>query len=123
MESVDPDKYITFKRDDFDAMLQPQAMNFATAEQVFSGLRSMALPDAVVIRRQDLFAGPALHSYAAAISIAARLARSNGTAQLNEVSLDDTIESAKAIRHMQSVADYFHDQALLADEEGWKLPD
>lgn len=106
MESVDPDKYITFKRDDFDAMLQPQAMNFATAEQVFSGLRSMALTDAVVIRRQDLFAGPALHSYAASISIASKL---NADPDLT--------------KGLRNVADYFHDQAILADEEGWKLPD
>ena len=106
MSEIDPNKYITFKRDDFMAMMEPRAMNFATAEQVFQGLTSMALPDVVVIRRQDLFAGPALHSYAASISIAARL---NSDPDLTQ--------------GLQNVADYFHDQALMADEEGWKLPD
>jgi hypothetical protein len=66
----------------------------------------LALPDAVVIRRQDLFAGPALHSYASSISIASKL---NADPDLT--------------KGLQGVADYFHDQAVLADEEGWKLPD
>jgi hypothetical protein len=99
---VSDDKYIVFKRDDFDAMMVPHAMNFATAEQHFQGLTSMALNDAVVIRRQDLFAGPALHSYAAAIAIADRLSNDSG---------------------LRPIADYFHEQAVLADAEGWKLPD
>jgi hypothetical protein len=83
----------------------------------------MALPDAVVIRRQDLFAGPALHSYAAAISIAVKLSRDNGIAKQGNRTVDEVLDDAASIRHMQGVADYFHEQALLADEEGWKTPD
>ena len=101
-DPIDPDKYITFKREDFMKFIEPRAMNFATAEVIFEELQKHALPDAVVIRRQDLFAGPALHAYAASIGIAARVGN-----------LPDLIW----------VADYFHEQAVLADEEGWKVPD
>ena len=64
------------------------------------------LPDAVVIRRQDWFASPALASYAASIAIAAKYTT-------NE-------EERKGLL---KVADYFEDQAKLAAEEGYKLPD
>lgn len=118
MESIDPEKYITFKREEFFQMmgflaLPPWAdsdgkivgseMDCAPiAEQIQAKVMEFALADAVVIRRQDLFAGPALHSYAASIGIASRVGN-----------LPDLIP----------VADYFHEQALLADEEGWKVPD
>jgi hypothetical protein len=62
--------------------------------------------DAVVIRKQDMFAGPALHGYAASISIAAKL-----TSDLDEAN------------NLQRTADYFHEQALDADAHVGKIPD
>lgn len=118
--SADPDfKYIVFKREDFyemmgelglppyfDNNLQPTlgadvdcAM---VAQHIVKQAEAHELDDAVVIRRQDLFAGPALHSYASSIAIASKLS-------------DE--------RKLQPIADYFHRQAVLADAEGWKLPD
>lgn len=110
MESVDgngeidgDDKYIVFNRKDFLQYMQPQAMNFATAEMHSRGLQAMALADAVVIRRQDLFASPALATYASCIAISLRTGLENAT--------------------LRNVADYFQRQSELAAEEGWKLPD
>jgi hypothetical protein len=104
MESIDPDKYITFKRDDWDDFVTNSTDIAPGAGENFAQLRS--LPDAVVIRRQDLFAGPALHAYSASIAIASKL--------------NSDPELTKSLRN---VADYFHEQAVLADAEGWKLPD
>jgi hypothetical protein len=122
VESIDPNKYIVFKREDFFQMmgflaLPPWTDNDGNligsdidcaplAEQIQAKVLEFALADAVVIRRQDLFAGPALHSYASSISIASKL---NSDPDLT--------------KGLRNVADYFHDQAVLADEEGWKLPD
>lgn len=88
-------KYIVFKREDFESMVWGNS-NYAPWE----------IKDAVVIRRQDFFASPALATYAAAIAIVAgREADPKVKAQL------------------LSISDYFERQAQLAAEEGWKLPD
>ena len=61
--------------------------------------------DAVVIRRQDLFASPCLATYASMIVLVA----GNHDKHRRKV--------------LMAVADYFEDQAQLAADEGWKLPD
>lgn len=96
------DKYITFKRDEFVAILAPQGWSVTDIDNVFTPIE---LEDAVVIRRQDLFASPALATYAACIAIAGRLVGPPIKKQLLEV------------------ADYFEQQAKLAADEGYKLPD
>ena len=95
MESVDPNKYATFKRDDLISVTDGY-VTFKTTDE---------LPDAVVIRRQDYFAAPALNAYANSIAIAAKL--------VPKLQAEDLIR----------IADYFHQQAELAAEEGWKTPD
>lgn len=71
--------------------------------------RDAAIEDAVVIRRQDVFAGPALHAYGHSIALVAKLLQANGNGH-------------EAVP-LQRIADYFHEQALLADAEGYKVPD
>jgi len=109
MESVDPNKYIVFKREEFNGLLgiwmSRMGLDIELDERTMNEAHQAALPDAVVIRRQDLFAGPALHSYASSIAIASKLSDGQGRSAL------------------QPIADYFHEQAVLADDEGWKLPD
>jgi hypothetical protein len=97
------DKYAVFKREEW--------------EQWFHNLASMADPpspseveDAVVIRRQDVFAPPALDAYANAITVALELI-------VEGVSSSDR---AKRLRH---IADYFHQQAELAWNTERKVPD
>lgn len=76
----------------------------------------VAILDAVVIRRQDLFAGPALNAYSHAIGVALSV--------MKNVLRSHGIEAPGAIvDELQNSADYFHEQAEVAHEEGYKLPD
>jgi hypothetical protein len=106
MSEPDHAKYIVFKRDEFMDLASPQAVNMKTAEIRFEKLLGVSLPDAVVIRRQDFFASPALNAYASCIAIAARL-----------------VDDAKIKTELLKISDYFHQQAELSGDEAWKLPD
>jgi hypothetical protein len=90
------DKYATFKRDDLIQI----ADGFVTFRW------DAEIRDAVVIRRQDKFASPALATYAAMIAVV----------------VSETDDPDKRAALLQ-VADYFEDQAKLAADEGHKLPD
>lgn len=113
----DPDrKYITFKREEFYQMMGELALPPGSgapgdtdcallAEKIVNRALETELLDAVVIRRQDLFASPALATYAACISMVS--------------TVTDDKERQKSLLQ---VADYFQRQSELAAEEGWKLP-
>lgn len=94
------EKYVVFDRHSFSLWLGKHA-----SRSQLDGLEE--IPDSVVIRRQDMFAPPALHTYANSLAIAARLA-------------DATSGQAK---QLQRIADYFHEQAVAAEAEAYKLPD
>lgn len=95
-EPIRDDKYIVFPRDQFKEQLSKLHPRL---------FQDIEIPDAVVIRRQDVFAPPALHSYAMAMAVA--------------ISLTDDEVTRK---RLQRVADYFHQQAEAASEEAYKLP-
>ena len=101
------EKYITFKRQEFLEAMSPQALNYASSEAKYDEILKLALPDVVVIRRQDYFATPALNAYASCIAIAARLMQHDLVRQ----------------QELLAIADYFHQQAELSGDEAWKLPD
>lgn len=84
------DKYVVFKREDWLRNEFPQP-----------------LEDAVVIRRQDKFAPPALDCYANAITMVVEAGNLHWGAR----------------QRLQQIADYFHDQAAKAWTESRKLPD
>lgn len=90
------DKYITFRRG--------RALKVSDGYVTFH--EDDELPDAVVIRRQDFFASPALATYAAMIACAVKLTT-------------DPEVSAQ----LQQVADYFQRQSEIAADEGFKFPD
>lgn len=92
------DKYITYKRKDL--------ANYFQSDVVPWDMEDIEVKDAVVIRRQDLFASPALAGYAAAIAIAIRLTT-----------------DADVAKELMKVADYFQRQSELAADEGFKYPD
>jgi hypothetical protein len=92
---IDDDKYVTFKRSDL-ILVTDGYVTFKTGDE---------LPDAVVIRRQDLIACPALNAYASLIAVAAAVMPDN-----------------KQKYELLDIADYFHRQAELAGEEGYRLP-
>jgi hypothetical protein len=66
--------------------------------------------DAVVIRRQDIFAPPALDAYANAIQCVIELSKGSSV-------------NGASIKGLQDVADYFHDEAAKSWAEQRKLPD
>lgn len=101
-------KYVVFKREELLAVFPEY--HVGTFEQ--DAILSVSLDDAVVIRTQDAFAGPALHAYAANIALAAAILASDGTSE----------HRAKAAELMQ-IGDYFHVRAVEADEQALKLPD
>lgn len=121
---MDHDKYIVFKRTAFYEMMGELALPpfdgpagqragedwecAPMAESITTKAEAAALPDAVVIRRQDIFAAPALHTYYNSIGVA--LSVLPGTNGVH--------------KRLQEVADFFHEQATLADSTDFrKLPD
>lgn len=101
------DKYIVFKRNVWNKCI--------TEMQDRHGVWPTPQPveDAVVIRRQDVFAPPALDAYSNSILVALEL--------MNE---DNPLfaESARGKR-LAEVAAYFHSQAATAWDANRKLPD
>lgn len=97
-------KYITFKRADYDAIIIKDGPKMSA--ELKHVLLQSEVNDAVVIRRQDVFAGPALHTYAHSIALAA-----------------SQFADGEQRKKLQDIADYFHEQAVLADEMRGKLPD
>lgn len=98
-------KYITFKREDWDEFASGGTKYSSDIERF--GLKT-ALPDSVVIRLQDEFASAALHTYANSISVAARA-----------IGMHAPTTSGR----LQDIADYFHDRAMESDDLEHKLPD
>ena len=103
--STSDDKYVTFRREDFIELLNYQGLSHLT-RNVLADAEKVEIKDAVVIRRQDKFASPALATYAAMIAIAMSM------------TADEEMKS-----QLSRISDYFEDQARLAADEGWKLPD
>lgn len=102
------DKYITFKRDEFDEWVA-NLMNDVEILMPNVVVLPEELQDAVVIRTQDLFAGPALHAYASSIAVAMQV--------LREVSHEE-----RALQ-LSEIADYLFQRAEEADAQVGKLPD
>jgi hypothetical protein len=101
MTTPKDDKYIVFKREQWERFWFR-----ATPEDIMP----TELEDAVVIRRQDAFAPPALEAYANAITITLQLHR------------DDTV-TGPHVKRLQEIADYFHSQAAAAWDTHRKIPD
>ncbi len=73
--------------------------------RIHQRVQEVRLQDAVVIRRQDTFASPALLTYAAMISMVAK-----------------NHPTPPVAAELLAIADYFQRQGELAGEEAWKLP-
>lgn len=102
-------KYVVFKSEDLDRLLL--AFKDKLTPEVGEALNNLvgsALPDAVVIRRQDVFAPPALDAYANSIMAALEIVNTLG----NGVPVG-----------LRDIADYFHEQAALSWQADRKIPD
>jgi len=114
-------KYLVFKRAEMERWMESNAS---------PGLPT-PLPDAVVIRRQDVFAPPALDAYANAIQcVIEALLRVTSASEIIEPNAnvpgqEDSIyfTPREVAKRLQDVADYFHMQASLAYDTERKLPD
>lgn len=99
-----PDKYITFKRDEYDRWWDSRL------PQDVPHLAELALDDVVVIRLQDRFSAPALFTYSSTVRTAAEV--------MAEAGVDEF-----TVKQINSIADYFAEQGIKAAETPGKLPD
>lgn len=98
------EKYITFKRDEWDAIADDKGS--ATKNQFLR----IEVEDAVVVRLQDPLAGPALHVYSAMAAAMADI-------------LNDHGEDATALR-LRKIANYFAQmESFSAEFSPKRLPD
>lgn len=102
------EKYLVVKKSEVQERLGyfHRNPNLCDGIQVVQGLE---LPDAVVIRRQDLLAAGQFDLYADQIALCRRVLIESGA-----------FEAASQLEVQES---YFRDQAALAKVEGKKLPD
>ena len=93
MGQVEDEKYVVFKRKEWEDQIDDPE----------------PIADAVVIRRQDIFACAAFHTYSNQILSVIETMRELG---------------AEPPEHLMGIADYFHEQALRAEKSGArKVPD
>ena len=102
------EKYIVFKREDFERYIFPHGSPPYVDYEV---------RDAVVIRRQDVFAPPALDAYANLIRAAIDIFVDAGGF------VPGVDEEPPAIARLSKIADYFHEQAMAAWDTHRKIPD
>lgn len=121
---MEDEKYIVFKRNEFYEMMGALALPpyegtgddgrsvdcAPIAQRIIRTAEETALGDAVVIRRQDVFAPPALDAYANAITVALELTVHG-------------VSNSERARRLKDIADYFHEQAKLAWTTNRKIPD
>lgn len=96
------EKYVIFKVDEFRAWYGQLSVG-GTSHEIPA---PFPISDAVVIRRQDIFAPPVLDAYASSILIALQLQ-----------------EDPSKYAGLRAIADYFHQQATLAWNTQRKVPD
>lgn len=116
-------KYIVFTREAFYQLMgqlalpNPDTFGWdgetdcaAIANKVQHFAEQNCLTDAVVIRTQDVFAGPALHAYYSAISLVIKgMVETYGTP-------NESSNAATILKGLRSAADYLHERAVEADE-------
>lgn len=101
-EEIDEQKYIVFKRED---LFSKKGFNMPIMQAI---LEAMAVPDAVVIRRQDVFAAAGLYAYANGIHTALDISRGL---------------SEEERTHMRALADFFSTQAVKSEADARRMPD
>jgi hypothetical protein len=108
---IHDDKYVVFKRDEFEQWLGTVASptHPTDPDEYERAASALVVDDAVVIRRQDIFAAPMLECYAASISVAADVIQQRG----DEV----------GTKGLRKIADYFQRQADEARDTTSKVPD
>jgi hypothetical protein len=119
---MENDKYIVFKAG--DAVYNATTGKYEI-EAIKEGGESAVLHDAVVIRPQDIFAGPGLSAYAASIQTAIDLIKAEIRQQKEHAPKQVIVEEDEAgIEHLEELRDFFWMQAYEAlNREDKKIPD
>lgn len=127
---MDDQKYIVFKRSEFYQLMGELALPpwghansemcgsevdcAPIAEKIKRKSEELEVPDATVIRGQDLFSGPVLHQYAGEISTSLEILELLGVGELTH----------PAIKYLKEVREYFANRAADADGASFKkIPD
>lgn len=105
---MEDEKFVVFKRDEFESWASRAVPTFSMEVPVLP----RGVDDAVVIRRQDMFAASALDTYADSISVAI---------SVMGMCSDDNVNGT--VSRLQRIADYFRAQAELARDTHGKVPD
>lgn len=108
MTTVDPHKYVTFKRDQFSEWARTQ-------DDRINDVFDLILEDAVVIRKKDTFAPSALYSYATAVQSAIELLEGSQVAGI--------VVDPSAVDRLRDLADYFAGEADHARQLQGRIPD
>lgn len=113
------EKYVVFKREDFDSLVNEISFlcscGRGRTETIENVIAKSLIDDAVVIRRQDVFAPPAFDAYANSIMVTIEALKERGiTHEGNNPSMVD---------RLGAIADYFHAQADMAWDTHRKIPD
>lgn len=82
-----------------------------------------ALPDAVVIRTQDVFAEHGLRAYAGAVVTAMDILTTEANNAHEWCSKEHAAEVREKVSELQRLADYFNDMADAAHAVTGKVPD
>lgn len=89
--TIDPHKYIVFKREDFFQMMGRYGLPTGdvdcapVAQEIINAADDLSLGDAVVIRKKDYFASSALYAYASAVGTLADIADEHDTLSADEI--------------------------------------
>lgn len=102
-------KYVVFRREVWEARSEKSGLSMLSGD---------IIDDAVVIRRQDVFAPPALDAYANMIQAAITIFTDTGGF------IPGVDPEPPAIARLREIADYFHEQSELAYADSQrKIPD
>lgn len=116
--TIDPDKYMVWKREDFDHLLVG-LKNSLTPDvgEALNNFCSAELSGCTVFRDQDIFAGPALHAYVGQISTVLEVTH-------EMFPFISTISpSSPTLAHLEELREYFAQRADQADRTPSKIPD
>lgn len=104
---MEPDsKYLVIKKSDIEEWAKKYELN-APFIDALAELEKLEVPDACVLRCQDIFVPPALDAYVSGIRIA--------------LSLSET-QRGPVKERLEDIADYFHQRAMAAWHLRRRLP-
>jgi hypothetical protein len=111
---MENDKYVVFKSEDWSAFEGAFDATTQNREPRLTPMLPMPLMDAVVIRKQDVFAAPGLYGYAASIQTAIEVAQR----------LDPSSLTEEEQWRLEALRDFFFEQGHEAAEHSpKKIPD